>query len=88
MVSRVKHNIPSGLDAEYKEQLKQVARNNSPANKVANIKAGVYFDPVEDVVTLSSSNLDAGEPSKKLKPSQPVTFAEMQAIQAQFSVYA
>jgi len=87
MVSRIKHNIPTGLDAEYKEQLKQAARNNSPASKVANIKAGTFLGQSEDSVALSSQ-LDVGEQAVKLKPSQPVTFAEKQAMQAQFSVYA
>jgi len=88
MVPRIKQNLPTGLDVAYKEQLKQAARNNSPASKVANIKAGIYLGPAEDVVTLSLVHLDSGEQPKKLKPSQPVTFAEKQAIKAQFSVYA
>jgi len=87
MVSRIKSNIPSALDVAYKQQLKQSAINNSPASKVANIKAATFFDLTEDSVSLSSKS-DAGEQSKKLKPSQPVTIAERQAIQAQFSVYA
>jgi hypothetical protein len=88
MLPRIKQNIPTGLDAEYKQQLKQVARNNNPASKVANIKSGIYLGPAEDFVTLSVALLDGEESPRKLKPSQPVTFAEKQAIQAQFSVYA
>ncbi|MEI6305199.1 MAG: hypothetical protein WCP33_00100 [Deltaproteobacteria bacterium] len=60
MVSRIKHNIPSGLDAEYKEQLKQSARNNNPASKVINIKAGIFKDQSEDIVTLSLARMDTG----------------------------
>ena len=87
MTSPIKKNIPTPLEREYKEQLKQAALNNSPANKVKNLRAGLSATLGQDVVTLSSSQSDDTSSPVKKTPSQPLTFDEKQALQTQFSIY-
>lgn len=82
-MSSINKTIPTPLDAEYKKLIKQASKNNNPEN----VRAGNQLSRQEDIVTLSSGGLDAAKTPPKLKPSQPVTHSEMQALQSQFSIY-
>jgi len=73
------------LAQAYAAQRKQVADETKSA--VPRNSAKRHQVP-EDRVTLSSDGSDEDTPSAKLKPSQAVTFEEMQALRATFSVHA
>ena len=83
MTAPIRTNISTPLEAEYKERVKLTSRDNMSPNSAARQTS---LRMPEDVVTLSSSVTAAGEPPR-LKPSLPVTPAEKQALQVQFSVY-
>jgi hypothetical protein len=75
------------LEVEYKELVKQSAVEKRTANGGTNTASRRSERPLpEDVVTLSSTQPDV-EQRPKLKPSQPVTPTEKQALYVPFSVY-
>ena len=76
MTPSIRKPVPTPLDWTIKD--------NNPAK---NIKASILLGRQEDVVTLSSGGIDAAKTPAKLKPSQPVTHSEMQALQSPFSIY-
>jgi len=84
MTSSISKTNQTPLDAEYNRLVKQAAKNNNPAENKSFVRS---LGLQEDVVTLSSGGIDAAKPLTKLKPSQPVTRSEMQALQSQFSIY-
>ena len=84
MTSSISKTNQTPLDAEYNRLVKQAAKNNNPAENKSFVRS---LGLQEDVVTLSSGGIDAAKPPTKLKPSQPVTRSEMQALQSQFSIY-
>jgi hypothetical protein len=87
MTTLIRKPIPTPLETEYKNQLKQSARNGRSSNNTINMKGGQSHGLPEDIVTLSSGQADAGARPDKLKPSLPVTYSEKQALQTQFSIY-
>ncbi len=82
MSSLIGNNVPTSLEAEYK-RLQREATNYHPEQR----RSGTSQGSQEDVVTLSSRAMDAAINPVKLKPSQPVTTSEMQALRFSFSVY-
>jgi len=84
MTPTIRKTIQTPLDAEYKRLVKQTANNNIPAESRGSVMS---LGRQEDIVTLSSGVIDAAKPPTKLKPSQPVSRSEMQALQSQFSIY-
>jgi hypothetical protein len=75
--------IRSPLDTEYIEQKKLASQNKKAVRANKSAKTNVL---PEDVVTLSSEQPDGQHLPTKLKPSQAVTFEEMQALQVEFSI--
>ena len=73
----------SPLASEYLEQKKLSSQNKRTATSKKSAKPNAL---PEDVVTLSSDQPDDQNLPAKLKPSQPVTFAEKQALKVQFSI--
>jgi hypothetical protein len=84
-MNTIRRNQPSPLETEYKEQLKQTAKNSRLVNTVQSQKTPGL---TEDVVSLSSTATDRGDHPAKLNPSQPVSFSEKQYLTSQFSTYA
>jgi hypothetical protein len=82
MSSLIGNNVPTSLEAEYK-RLQREAANDPPEQG----RSGISQGNQEDVVTLSSRAMDTSSNPVKLKPSQPVTPSEMQALRFSFSVY-
>ena len=85
MTAPLKNIAPTPLETEYKELLNLSPRSNKPLKRV-DIPSGLPRSQPEDFVTLSGRP-DAEGSSVKLTPSQPVTKAERQALQSQFSIY-
>lgn len=82
----VRKGVLSPLELQY-EKLKKQSDLEKEQNQAAVLPRERRSGGISDRVTLTSvqpENNDAG----KLKPSQPVTQDEMQALRAQFSVYA
>jgi len=87
MTTLIRSIIQTPLEAEYKELVKQSAQEKRSANGGTNTASRQAGRPLpEDVVTLSSAKTDE-ETRPKLKPSQPVTPTEKQALYVPFSVY-
>lgn len=73
------------LAEAYAEQKKRVAQQKTSASP----RTPAQQHPLpNDVVTLSTKESGEHTAPDKLKPSQPVTFEEMQALRATFSVHA
>ena len=84
-MTSIRRPLPTPLETEYKEQLKQNARDSKQAKRVQPDKSSSLQD---DIVTLSSASPESGDASATLKPSQPVTVTEKKFLNNQFSTYA
>ena len=84
MTSPIRPKVPSSLETDYKERIRLSSRDNSATYSRSVGSASLQLP--EDVVTLSSARLKEFDAPKQ-KPSQPVSPAEKQALQTQFSVY-
>ena len=85
MMGAIRRSMPTPLETEYKEQIKQsvIAKR-----LVANVRPGNSMALPEDIVSLTSAKPDSSSPPAKLRPSQPVTSSEKQFLSTQFSTYA
>lgn len=81
----VRKGVPSPLELQY-EKLKKQSDLDKELNQADVSQKERRSGGINDRVTLSSVRPEADDPNK-LKPSQPVTPDEMQALRAQFSVY-
>ena len=87
MTSSIRKSMPTPLEMEYRERVKQATRDSRTVTNGKSTIPGGASHLTEDIVNLSSVQSDAGS-STKLKPSLSVTAAEKKALQSQFSVYA
>ncbi len=84
----IRNRNPTPLELQYAELKKQsvIDQNNSPPGKGSKEREA---NEINDNVTLSSAALEADEQEQtRIKPSQPVTADEMQALRSQFNIYA
>ncbi len=87
MTTLIRSIMQTPLEAEYKELVKQSAVEKRSANGGGNTASRQAGRPLpEDIVTLSSAKTEE-ETRPRLKPSQPVTLTEKQALYVPFSVY-
>lgn len=82
----VRKGVPTPLELQY-EKLKKQSDLDNELDQARTSPKERRSGGVGDRVTLSSVVADNVHRSE-LKPSQPVTHDEMQALRAQFSVYA
>ena len=85
MSSTVIKATRSPLSEAYAEQKKLVAQQNTSASPRTTAR---QHPATDDIVTLSAEVPGEHTTPDKLKPSQPVTFEEMQALRATFSIHA
>lgn len=82
----VRKGVPSPLELQYEKLKKQSDLDNDLSQANTSPKER-QSGGIKDRVTLSSMKPGTDNPGQ-LKPSQPVTPDEMQALRAQFSIYA
>ena len=79
------HSIRTQLTTEYFEPKKQASQQ---ATTVVPKKPARPDVLPEDIVTISSRRSDDQIPPARLKPSQPVSIEEKQALRSGFSIHA
>lgn len=88
MTFQIRKALPSPLELEYARMKKESTdERRLPWRRSGGMQKDGLASGQADTVTLSSDQSDTAE-NRKLKRSQPVTRAEMQALKALFSVRA